>query len=223
MTADDEEDRAVQQRLRRFWRNLTGGSDEDLVACLLAQVTATTEAVELARAMATGEIAPTSGAERMDGVESEGDDARRELILELRRTLATPMDREDLNRLSRSIDDVLDNLRDLAREFDLYGFRDEPLLVEPVDNLAAGLASLRRAIEVLIERPQDAARHAAESKKNDVRRSYQRAMATLLTTDEAVDSLLLRRRELLRRLDITGLRLAEAADALIDGAVKRSH
>ncbi|WP_205745219.1 DUF47 domain-containing protein [Egicoccus halophilus] len=213
----------MQQRLRRFWRNLTGGSDEDLVACLLAQVTATTEAVELARAMATGEIAPTSGAERMDGVESEGDDARRELILELRRTLATPMDREDLNRLSRSIDDVLDNLRDLAREFDLYGFRDEPLLVEPVDNLAAGLASLRRAIEVLIERPQDAARHAAESKKNDVRRSYQRAMATLLTTDEAVDSLLLRRRELLRRLDITGLRLAEAADALIDGAVKRSH
>ena len=34
--------------------------------------------------------------------------------------LVTPVDREDLFRLSRSIDDVLDNLRDFVREWDLY-------------------------------------------------------------------------------------------------------
>ncbi|MFA9429332.1 DUF47 domain-containing protein [Egicoccus sp. AB-alg2] len=213
----------MTERVRRFFRNLTGRSDAVLVSHLLAQFDATTKAVDLVRALAGGEIDAAEGDRRMDAIESEGDDARRELIVELRQTLAAPMDREDLNRLSRSVDDVLDNLRDLAREFHLYGFAAEPLLLEGVDNLATGLAMLRTATEVLVDHPEDTARHAAESKKNDVRRSYQHAMAQLLTGCDDVDTLLLRRRELLRRLDITGLRLAEAADALVDGAVKRSH
>jgi uncharacterized protein len=48
-------------------------------------------------------------------------------------------------------------------------------------------------------------------------------MAALLAEGQEVTTEVLRRRELLRRVDVTGLRLAEAADALSDGAVKRSH
>jgi len=210
-------------QLRQFVRNLTGGSDDVLVRHLLDQFDATSRGVELVRALAAGDISPAEGEGRMDALETAGDDARRALLVALRQTLAAPMDREDLNRVSRSVDDVLDNLRDLVREFRLYGFVEEPLLRDGVGHLAAGLAKLRDATAVLMEQPEDTARHAAESKKNDVRRSYQQAMAALLTAGDAVDTRLLRRRELLRRLDITGLRLAEAADALADGAVKRSH
>jgi len=209
--------------LRQFVRNLTGDSDDVLVRHLLDQFDATTQGVELVRALAAGEVSPAEGEQRMDTLESAGDDARRALLVALRQTLAAPMDREDLNRVSRSVDDVLDNLRDLVREFRLYEFVEEPLLHDGVGHLAAGLAKLRDATAVLLEQPEDTARHAAESKKNDVRVSYQRAMATLLTAGDEVDTRLLRRRELLRRLDITGLRLSEAADALADGAVKRSH
>lgn len=210
-------------RLRVFVRNLTGRSDGTLVSHLLQQLEATSRAVALAREIAAGDVGAAEGSERMGEIESEGDQARKDLIEQLRRSLATPIDREDLNRLSRSVDDILDNLRDLASEFHLYEFSEEPLLREGIDNLDRGIRALYGATECLIDRPEDAARHAADSKKNDVRRSYQRAMARLLTSTDEVDTRLLRRRELLRRLDITGLRLAEAADALADGAVKRSH
>jgi hypothetical protein len=48
-------------------------------------------------------------------------------------------------------------------------------------------------------------------------------MARLLADDGPVTAATLRRRELLRRVDVIGLRLGEAANALADGAVKRSH
>lgn len=210
-------------RLNRFLRNLSGRSDQALVAPLLAQLEATSRAIALAQSMAAGEIDADEGNRRIGEIESEGDDARRALIEELRHTLAVPIDREDINRLSRSVDDILDNVRDLAREFHLYQLQREPLLLEAISNLEAGVRGLVSATQCLLDRPHDAARQAAEAKKNDVRRSYQRAMAELLTSTDLVDTTLLRRRELLRRIDITGLRLAEAADALADGAVKRSH
>jgi uncharacterized protein len=87
-------------------------------------------------------------------VEHRGDRARGGFV----HALAPPLDREDLFRVSRSVDDVLDNLRDFARELELFAVSDVAML---------------------------------------------------------------KRRELLRRLDVVGLRLGEAADALADGAVKR--
>jgi hypothetical protein len=44
-------------------------------------------------------------------------------------------------------------------------------------------------------------------------------MARVLRGD--IDANTMRERELLRRLDVVGLRLGEAADALADGALKR--
>jgi uncharacterized protein len=213
----------VFDRLRRFTRDLTGGNDAVLVGHLEQQLDATLAAVAIARALAAGEIATADARSQLGAVESDGDHARRALITQLSRTLAAPMDREDLFRLSRSVDDVLDNLRDLGREFDLYQIPGEPLLVDALANIEAGVLGLREAIGSLIGAPEHASLRAAEAKKNDVRPSYQQAMAALLAEGQEVTTELLRRRELLRRVDVTGLRLAEAADALADGAVKRSH
>jgi hypothetical protein len=41
--------------------------------------------------------------------------------------------------------------------------------------------------------------------------------------EQEVSTELLKRRELLRRLDVVGLRLGECADALSDAMLKRSH
>ena len=58
-------------------------------------------------------------------------------------------------------------------------------------------------------------------KKNEIRPRYQLAMAELLA--DPVTAQTLKVRESLRRLDVVGLRLGEAADALADGAMKRSR
>ncbi|WP_052669105.1 DUF47 domain-containing protein [Nitriliruptor alkaliphilus] len=210
-------------RLQRFARDLTGGSDAVLVGHLVDQLDATLAGVAITRALAAGEVDTSLARERLSDVESVGDAARRALIVDLSRTLAAPMDREDMFRLSRSVDDVLDNLRDLAREFDLYRIPSEPLLVDALANVEAGVLGLREAIGSLLEAPERASLLAADAKKTDVRSSYQHAVAALLAEDREVTTEILRRRELLRRVDVTGLRLAEAADALADGAVKRSH
>ncbi|MEX0836442.1 MAG: DUF47 family protein [Nitriliruptor sp.] len=211
------------ERMRRFGRELTGRNSGVLIGHLVDQLDATLDAVGTVRAVAAGQLSTAEGRAQVGDLEDVGDGARRALIHDLSRTLAAPIDREDLFRLSRSVDDVLDNLRDLAREFDLFEVSGEPLMAEPLGNVADGVAALRDAVECLLDAPEHASLRAAEAKKNDVRASYQHALAELLTDGQQVTPELLRRRELLRRVDVTGLRLAEAADALADGAIKRSH
>jgi len=139
----------------------------------------------------------------------------------LRRRSATPVDREDLFRLSRSIDDVLDNLRDFSRELELYRPPDVRSFLPLLHVIGGALDALHDSVRSLADGPDaivDAARrsdHAASA----VRREFELAIARAL--DRASDEGALRERELLRRLDVVGLRLGEAADALGDGGLKR--
>lgn len=208
-------------RLRRKVGQLTGSIDTDLADRLAAQVAATRRGVALARSAAVGGSDSAEMGHRIDAIEREGDDARAGLITMLSSALMTPFDREDLFRVSRSIDDVLDNLQDFVREVGLYHVSDEGFLVilDAVDECLAELA--HAFAEPLGDRPTLIAHALAASKaSNRVRRCYQDELAQLFGSDE-VTMTLLKHRELLRRLDVVGLRLGEAADALADGAVKR--
>jgi uncharacterized protein len=211
------------ERMRHLGRDLTGRSDDVLVRLLLGQVDATLEGAALARTAAAGQLDLSLARDRMNAIEHRGDDHRRELIVTLSHTLAPPIDREDLFRLSRSVDDVLDNLRDLVRECDLFAITHEPLLAAPLAGVETGMQALRAAVAALADAPETCRAQALEARKNDIRPRYQRAMAEVLAGDAPVTGRTMRRRELLRRVDVVGLRLGEAADALADGAVKRSH
>lgn len=61
----------------------------------------------------------------------------------------------------------------------------------------------------------------ARKEANQVRRMYQEGLASVV--DNEITSEVIKRRELLRRLDVVGLRLGEAADALADGIMKRGY
>lgn len=211
------------ERIRTLVRDLTGRNDAVLVDHLLGQVDAGLEGVALARRVVTGEVAPDDGLEQVADIEHRGDGHRRELIVELSSTLAPPIDREDLFRLSRSVDDVLDNLQDLVREMALFGVEREPLLLPALDGVADGLGMLHDGVAALVDEPGRAQDRARTAKKNDVRRSYEQAVAELLPDDDPVTGRHIKRRQLLRRMDVVGLRLGEAADALADGMVKRNQ
>jgi uncharacterized protein len=208
-------------KLRDMFRNLTSGNDEELLRHLLGQMDATHEGAELVRRLAAGEIDSGLARDEMSDIEHRGDDSRAQLVEALSRSLTTPLDREDLFRLSRAIDDILDNLRDFAREHDLFGVSDPDLHSPLVDAVIVGISELERALPNLTGDGSQVALGALSAKKvaNNVRRMFQQHLATLL--DRPVNAETLKNRELMRRLDIIGLGLGEAADVLADAAQKR--
>lgn len=210
------------QRLRRMARDLAGRNDQLLVDHLLAQADTASEGVQLALAVARGERGPGGIAEEVRELEDRGDDQREALVKDLAAVLAPPIDREDLFRLSRSVEDVGGNLVDLVREMELFGISDEPLLIPMLEAVADGIGDLRDRMECLGDDLDGVDAGPSEQRRIQVRRAYQDGLAALLDGDEPVTTTMVKRRQLLRRVDVLGLRLGEASDALADGIVKRN-
>lgn len=208
-------------RWTRLWRDLLGRNDGAFVELLVRQTAIASDAARCLVAAQRERRQPSRVAAEIVELAVAGDDVRSELMTELAHALTTPIDREDLYRLSGSLDDVLDNLRDFAVELDTYGAQPHERFIAPLDALAEGLEALGDAIGRVEHDVAAAARPARAAKKaNDARDAFHREMGVLLTGDEATMATL-RDRELLRRLDVAGLRLAAAADALISGVLKR--
>ena len=191
-----------------------------VVAALEAQLTEATGACRVARSMAAGKIGCAVAHQRIAAIEARGDTMRGELVARLSGVLVAPIDREDLFRLSRSIDDVLDNLRDFVREWDLYGIEAATAYLGLLDATASGIADLQLAVQAIANDPTDVKTAlASKDSAGEIRRLYDVELGRLFRgalTMEVVKS-----RELLRRLDVVGLRLNEAADRLSDAAIKR--
>jgi uncharacterized protein Yka (UPF0111/DUF47 family) len=201
--------------------DLAGRSHRRTLDLLTAQLDATVKGVDLAADLAAGRIAPDLARAGMGGVEHEGDGLRAALAAELSMTLTTPIDREDLYRFSRSVDDVLDNLRDLVRETDLFGMPGDPSDLPALDAVREGLVALRGAVARLVDDPEQVREGALAARKAAglVRREYQTSVAALFRQELRAETLA--RRELLRRLDVIGLRLNSAAADLSDALLKR--
>ncbi len=204
-------------------KHLTGKARSDLSTHVLRQIDATLEAAALIELVVSDGRNLDTASGKMRGVEHAGDRARADLVLALSSAFSTPIDREDLFRLSRSTDDVLDNLRDFLREVRLFspeGLEPCRALLPP---LSDGLRHLRDAVSSIqhdgttVERSTLATRKAGTA----IRRGYEEELANLFGLP--ITSETLKQRELLRRLDVVGLRLSEAADALADGWLKRGR
>jgi uncharacterized protein Yka (UPF0111/DUF47 family) len=209
-------------RWRRLWRDLIGRGDEVFVELLCAQVSITLTAAKLLRDAQQHDELPADVRDEIHRLEDEGDQRRRALLTEMGRALTTPIDREDLFRLSHSLDDVLDNLRDFTVELDRYGAEPDERFTAPLEALVQGLGQMEQAIIQLTEATDDvSAAENAGKHANDARSAYHDSMSELLHEDE-VTMRTLRQRELLRRLDVAGIRLGQAASALTSGALKRA-
>jgi len=206
-------------RLGDLLRDLSGRGDELLVRLVADQIATAADGTRLAVALARGELAASDARQRAADIEHTGDEGRARLVQRLRRSVTSPVDREDLFRLSRSVDDVLDAVRDFIREADLFGLAALPACPPVLDALARGLAELAEAVLRLPRDPVAAAELALRAKKQGLRTEYQHALSRLL--DQPLTSDVLKATLLLHRLDTAGTHLAAAADALADGVMKR--
>ncbi|MDA0634593.1 DUF47 family protein [Nonomuraea sp. MCN248] len=209
------------RRLRRIRDLLTGRMDSALSDALLGQLKATKEGAWLAMAMIGGEVGRTGAHEQMRTIEHLGDEERRLLVEELESALITPIDREDLFRLSRSIDDVLDSLRDFVRESHLYRVPDQIRFTPLLDQVIVGIDALETAVRDLVSSPSAVVHDALEAKKSGsaIRRMYQYEISRIFSGELTADRM--KERELVRRLEIVGIAISEAADSIADGAMKR--
>jgi uncharacterized protein Yka (UPF0111/DUF47 family) len=210
-----------RNRVRRVLDLMRGRMDVALTDALIGQLEATKEGAWLALAMIGGEVGRTEAHERMRTIEHRGDTQRGLLVEELSRSLVTPIDREDLFRLSRSIDDVLDSLRDFVRESYLYRVRDQRRFAPMLDQVVVGIEALEAAVDDLAARPSAVARDALDAKKTSgaIRRMYQYEIARIFSGKLTSDSM--KERELVRRLEIVAVAIGDAADSIADGAMKR--
>lgn len=206
-----------------WWAELTGASDREVVAGLASQLAVAREAAGVAGRLVRGELPTNEARSSAARIEQTGDEARDDLFELLSRLLTTPMDREDLYRLSRSLEEVIDNLRDFVREADLMDVGDDDLLRPVVDAVAGALEQLVEPIDAIGRDLRGAEQQAIHARReiNEVRRTYQWSLAELFEGELRMSTL--KRRELLRRLDVVGLRLGDAVAALSDGAMKRGR
>ncbi len=210
-------------KIKQLVTALSGRADQGLVGSVLSQVELVREGAVVARAMAARELGRADAHTRMEVIEHEGDVRRGDLVDQLSVSITTPIDREDLFRLSRSIDDVLDTIRDFVREAHIYDIKKMDRLLPLLDWLIEGLDDLAGAVANVLDDPGHVVRSALSAKKHAgaICRAYQYEIAELFVDEISAETF--KRRELVRRLDIAGMRLSEAADALADGAMKRWH
>jgi len=103
-------------------------------------------------------------AEELTRIEKEADEVRRILIAELNRSFVTPIDREDIFGLSRSIDDVVDYAYSTISEMDVLKVEPTSFMIRMSSLLKDATYELYMAMQRLEEHPEVAADHSQRAK-----------------------------------------------------------
>jgi predicted phosphate transport protein (TIGR00153 family) len=161
---------------------------------------------------------------RTKQIEKDADEVRRILVDELNRTFATPIDREDINALSRNLDDVVDYAYTTTEEMEILGIQPNSYLKRMATLLLDASVELQLAVDRLAEHPGVANEHAQRAKalENRVERIYREALADLFDQPQDVEHIIeiLKLREVYRHLSNAADRGDEAANHLNDIVVK---
>ncbi|MCF2665142.1 DUF47 family protein [Oscillibacter valericigenes] len=152
--------------------------------------------------------------------EKEADTIRRQLVEDINRTFITPIDRDDLYRLSTSIDDLADYAWTTVKEVRIYDIQpDEHLLAmsRTLLQMADGLLICMQKLE------KDHAGVAAEATKvkkleNALNVQFHQSIAELFETDDIKK--ILKYREIYSHMNHAADKGDFSADILLDIVVK---
>ena len=206
------------------WRDLIVGSSEDFPQLLSRQLDETLLMVQTVvryiEALSTEDkerIAVEAG-ER----EHQADFLRRELTSRLAETFVTPFDREDINELSRAIDDIADYAENTIKEIRLYQVEPDRFIKKMVSTLYDAVSALVEAVKVLGQNGQACTQHAlvAKSMENKMEGLYRTAISEF-SADMPVHYLI-KMREVYRHLSNAADRVDLAANIINAIVVKKN-
>ncbi|MFA6318212.1 MAG: DUF47 family protein [Elusimicrobiota bacterium] len=157
---------------------------------------------------------------RVNQLEGEADEMRRILIEELNLSFITPFDREDINALSRDIDDMLDYAKSTVEEMVLFEVEPTEHLKRMSEGLAEAAKEIAAAIPLIMKHPSVCTQHIIRAKKSEnfVEHRYREALVELFKSKDVVH--ILKMREICRHLSNAADRGDEAADIISDIVVK---
>jgi len=146
------------------------------------------------------------------------------LIDELNRTFVTPIDREDIHALSRSIDDILDYAYTTIGEMEILKVEPNDYLRRMTSLVGEAAREILLAVQRLRDHPNVANDHAVRAKalENRVEQVYREAVADLFNQPQDVEHIveMLKLREIYRHLSNCADRGDEAANTISDIVVK---
>jgi uncharacterized protein len=163
-------------------------------------------------------------ARQVTDIEKEADEVRRILIAELNQTFVTPIDREDIFALSRTIDDVLDYAYSTVVEMEMLKVESTTFLHRIASLLRDAAYELNLAVQRLEAHPGVANDHAQRAKalENRVEDVYREAIAALFSGPQDLQHVveMLKMREVYRHLSNAADRGDQAANVICDIVVK---
>ena len=152
---------------------------------------------------------------RLQEVEHRGDDMTHDIIRMLNKTFITPFDREDIHRLTSSLDDVLDFVNAAAVRMSLYRITaPPPVAADLAAIIVAQAEALSRGVS-LLETNQKVLDHCTEVNRleNEADRVSRRAIAELF--DREKDPIqLIKIKELYEVLETATDKAEDAANVL---------
>jgi len=162
-------------------------------------------------------------AARIRHLEHEGDEMTHEVMRRLNTVFVTPLDHEDIHKLTSTLDDVLDHIEAAADLFVLHKIEAPlPDMKAQADVLVQATRAVREGLEVL-PRYSQLAPHWIEVNRleNDGDRVYRRAVADLFDGDHrALD--VLKWKDIIDGLEAAIDRLEDVSDVLEAIALKHA-
>jgi predicted phosphate transport protein (TIGR00153 family) len=163
-------------------------------------------------------------AKEVERVEKDADEVRRTLVQELNQSFVTPIDREDIFALSRTVDDILDYGYTTISEMLTFDVKPNDYLTNMVITLREATNEINLAILQLGKNPRVVLEHASRAKKleNEVELIYREALSKLFNKADNIEDVLhiFKLREIYRHLSNAADRVDEAGNAVSDIAVK---
>ena len=163
-------------------------------------------------------------ANRVRRSEKEADEVRRILVDDLNHTFVTPLDREDIFNLSRSIDDILDYAYSTVDEMEILHVKPNSYLQRMASLMRDAAEEIRLAMLRLNDHPNVANDHAVRAKalENRMEGVYREAIAALFQGPQDIEHIveMLKLREIYRHLSNAADRGDEAANVISDAVVK---
>jgi uncharacterized protein Yka (UPF0111/DUF47 family) len=191
----------------------------DVLGILSRQLDLTREGVDALVAWARGDARQ---GDVIRSLEHRGDEYKRELETALTTAFTTPLEPEDLYALSRGIDLILNQSKDLIRESEVMACPPDEPIAQMCEALAESVHLLCEAVELVGTKASGATGRANDALRAErrIEKVYREAMASLLEVDDLRE--VTARRELYRRLSRIGEIVVEVAERVWYTVVKES-
>lgn len=206
------------------WRDLLTGTNDSFLQLLSRQVEETLLVVQhVLDYIAADNFEDRERIAHQAGEQEHHADAARAQLLEyLGQTFVTPFDREDINELSRAIDDIADYAENTIKEIQLYQVEPDVFIRAMVATLHDAVQALAEAVALMSQDGQACNRAAmvAKSMENKMEGHYRKAIAHF--SAETPVHYLIKMREVYRHLSNAADRVDLAANVINSIVVKQN-